>query len=143
MLLRIVVLCFGLLILLSGLGIWRNVFFYPKIWRERITVDGGVCGECAVYVSHGHFNGGVLVRRTEQGSEFYSVAFPNADLDVPKGGVWKCDAGAFSFVPGLAFHHVHQRCASWGMANAQKDVAMNPRLLAFTADDGKRIRAEW
>lgn len=82
----------GILILLLGLVVWRNFFFYPRVWNARITVDSAVCRDCAVYVGRGRI-GGVLIRRAEQQVEFYSVAFPNPDLEVPNGAVWKCNAG--------------------------------------------------
>jgi len=85
--------------------------------------------------------GGVLVRRDQETSALYSVAFPSPD--VPKGAVWKCVDGAFSFVPGLAFHNLSQWCNPDGFAGAQEELRMKSRLVEFTTDDGKRLRAEW
>jgi len=134
----------GILILLSALGIWRSFFFYSKVWKAHITVGGRRCGNCAIYVRRsGIGDAGVLVRRDQNNPELYSVAFPSTKLDVPNGAVWKCVDGAFSFAPGLAFDHIHQWCAPWGFPSAQKQVRMNSRLIEFTADDGKRVRAEW
>ena len=121
---------------------WRKFFFYPKVWRANITVDGRICIACAVYV-HRDSLGGVLVRRDRQTSELYSIAFPNPESDVPNGAVRKCVNGAFSFAPGLAFHHLYQRCKPGGFAPRQKQLQMNSSLIEFTADDGKRVRAEW
>jgi hypothetical protein len=134
--------CVGIMMLLFGLVAWRSIFFYPKAWRARITVDERGCDGCAVYLSTSRI-GGVLVRRDGAKAVSYSVAFPNPDLDVPNGAVWKCVEGAYFFVPGVALHSPHQWCAPWGTTNAQKRVAMDSRSLAFTADDGKRVRAEW
>jgi hypothetical protein len=140
--LKILTWCFGILIILTGLVSWRNFFFYPKVWRARVTLDRSLCGECAVYVHRSRL-GGVLVRRDHQTSELYSLAFPNSNSDVPNGAVWKCVDGAFSFTPGLAFHSLTQWCSPGGFAPAQKQVRMNIGLIEFTADDGKRVRAEW
>jgi hypothetical protein len=140
--LKIVGWCFGILIILSGLVFWRSFFFYPKVWRAHITVGGRMCGDCAVYVHRSRI-GGVLVRRDHRTSELYSLAFPNSNSDVPNGAVWKCVGGAFSFTPGLAFHSLNQWCAPGGFPSAQKQVQMNSGLIEFTADDGKRVRAEW
>jgi len=132
----------GILILLLGLVVWRNFFFYPRVWNARITVDSAVCRDCAVYVGRGRI-GGVLIRRAEQQVEFYSVAFPNPDLEVPNGAVWKCNAGAFSLLPGVALHGLAQSYAPWGFPSAQAHVRVSSRLIEFTPGDGKRITAEW
>ena len=86
--------------LLCALAIWRSFFFYPKVWRARITIDGRVCGDCAIYVHRTHL-GGVLVRAGPQGAALYSLAFSDPNLDVPNGAMWKCAEGAFSFGPGV------------------------------------------
>lgn len=131
-----------ILTLLFGLAIWRNFFFYPKVWRARITIDGCVCNDCAIYVHRSHL-GGVLVRLGPRESALYSLAFPKPNLDVPNGSVWKCAEGAFSFGPGFAYHSLDSKCAAWGTDAAQKHLRMGFRLVEFTADDGKRVRAEW
>ena|SRR5579871_6015743 len=140
--LKIVGLCVGVLVLLAGIAIWRNVFFYAKIWGARITVDGRACGECALYV-HRNGVGGVLVRRDGPTSALYSVVLPNPKSAVPNGAVWKCVDGAFTFVPGFAYDSLYQWCTPGGFAPSQKQLRMNSGLIEFTADDGKRVKAEW
>ena len=131
-----------ILVLLFGLAIWRNFFFYPKIWTARITVGGRGCGACAIYV-HSSRLGGVLVLRERQTWTLYSLAFPNLNFDVPNGKVWKCDEAAFSFGPGFAYDNLNQRCASVGFAPAQRQIRMDSRLIEFTDDDGKRVKVVW
>jgi len=65
-------------------------------------------------------------------------------MGVPKGAVWKCVDGAFSFVPGLAYTSVYRSCTPdlFG-APAQELSQMNFRLIEFTTDDGERVRADW
>jgi hypothetical protein len=109
--LKIVGYCMGILMLFFCLAIWQKFFFYPKAWKAQVTVDGRACSDCAVYVHRSRLgDGGVLVRRDRQTSELYSVAFPNSEMGVPKGAVWKCVDGAFSFVPGLAYTSVYRSC---------------------------------
>ncbi len=143
--LKIIGWCLGILMLFFCVAIWQKFFFYPKVWKAHITVDGRMCGDCAVYIHRSRIGGGgVLVRRDQQTSELYSVAFPSSELGVPNGAVWKCVAGAFSFVPGLAFDSVYQSCTPDLFADPpQKLSRMDSRLIEFTADDGKRVRAEW
>jgi len=129
--------------LLGCLVIWRNFFFYPKVWRAHIVVDGRPCPECAVYVHRTRIEGGVLVRRNGDNTEYYSLAFPSTTLKAQKGTIFKCVDGAFSFVPGLAFHHLQQWCAPGCFPVGQKVSGMNSRLVEFTADDGKCVRAQW
>jgi len=105
-------------------------------------VDGRICDACAVYLHRSGLNR-VLVRRNRHASELYSIAFPNPKFGVPNGAAWKCIDGAYSFVPGLAYHHLYQWCVPGGFAPAQKQLRMDSRLIEFTADDGKRVRAEW
>ena len=74
--------------------------------------------------------------------------------------VWRCRNSGFSFVPGLAFsNHVQfgQGCLSVNFEAddsegkplsptkpaVHRDLTTGRRLIEFTADDGKRLRAEW
>ena len=132
-----------LVMLLLGWSLWHHdLFIYPKVWNAKITVGGGVCERCALYI-HRSRVGGVLVRRIEHEIELYSVALPNPNSDVPNGAVWKCVEGAYFFAPGLALHSRHQWCAPWGFPSAQKQIQMESRMIEFTAEDRKRVRAEW
>ena len=140
--LKIATWCVGLLMILAFLVVWRNFFFYPKVRKAQIVVDGRICDSCAVYVHRGGA-GGILVRRDRQRVELYSLAFPNLKYDVPNGAVWKCIDGAFSFAPGFAFHHMYQWCVPGGFAPVQKQLQMKSRFVQFTADDGNLVRAEW
>jgi hypothetical protein len=140
--LKIVAGSLGLLTILVFLVVWRNFFFYARVRKAYVTLDGQLCGSCAIYLARGGA-GGVLARRDAQSVQVYSLAFPNPNYDVPNGAVWKCVDGAFSFALGFAFHHMYQPCVPRGLAPAQKQLQMNSRFVEFTADDGKRVRAKW
>lgn len=120
----------------------HNFFIYPKLWNANISVGGGVCRGCAIY-SDVKSIGAVLVRRGGRITTLYSVAFPNANLDVPTEAVWKCGDEAFSFIPGFAYHSLYQSCAPWGFPAARTQVRVKLRSIEFNADDGKKVKAEW
>ena len=74
--------------------------------------------------------------------------------------VWRCKNSGFSFVPGLAFsNHVQfgRGCLSVNFEaddsagkplspakpSVRRNLTIERRLVEFTADDGKLVRAEW
>jgi hypothetical protein len=133
---------------------WRYTIFFPKVWRATITVDGRPSSGSSLY--RNRWTGqGLFVRRAAIGRELY--AFGAGD---EKGFVFRCKGFAALVVPGLALSNHEQwgqGCFAWDLAvqdaagnvvgEPQKSVRRNLRigghLLEFTADDGKRVEAEW
>jgi hypothetical protein len=74
--------------------------------------------------------------------------------------VWRCENFGISSLPGIAFsNHIQfgQGCLSGNIIVAdsegkplskpksfpKRDLRVEERLIEFTADDGKRVKAEW
>jgi hypothetical protein len=89
-----------ILVLFFCLAIWRNFFFYPKVWSARVTVDGQVCNDCAICIHCGRIGDGcVLVRHDHLTSKFYSLVFPRSEYGGAKRAIWKCVDGRFRSFP--------------------------------------------
>ena len=135
----------ALLVLKSG-----YLPFYPKVWGATITVDGKPSRGSSVYLNRW----GLLVRQVSNGKELYVFAG-----DDESGFVWRCEASSFLVVPGIAAltnnERVNRGCIflPFGERDVFGRVAKKPKamrnqwvtghLLEFTAEDGKRVRAEW
>jgi hypothetical protein len=123
--------------------------FYPKVWSATITVDGKPSRGSSVYLNRW----GLLVRQGSNGRELYVFAG-----DDESGFVWRCEASSFIVMPGVAALTTNERVNRGcifpaGERDAGGKVVRGPKAmrnqwvtghrLEFTAEDGKRVRAEW
>jgi len=120
----------------------RFYVFYPNLLRAEITVNGARCAECAVYL-HRTRVGGIVIRNGEDKTESYSVGFPNDDLAIPNGAVWKCADGTFSFGPGFAFVFIHDYGPFPCAASELRGVEISSRRIEFTDAADRHIIAKW
>jgi hypothetical protein len=145
-----VVILFVGLLLLS----WRYTQFFPKAAAATITVDGQASRGSSLYWNR-WMGRGLFVRRGANGRELY--AFGRGD---ESSFVWRCEACGFLVVPGLALSNHEQFAQECVFPNlvlldsagkvlgeprksVWRDQRMSAHRLEFTADDGKRVRAEW
>jgi hypothetical protein len=138
-------------------SLYRYWSWYPKVWAGRITIDGVPSPTSDLYLDLRRTCGGVVVRRSVEGEEFYAVGFGTCHN---WRYVWRCEKSGFSFLPGLAFSkHVQlgQGCIAGNVEVAdsagrplsepkhavRRDLKLERRLIEFNADDGKRVRVAW
>ena len=124
--------------------------FYPRAWGATITVDGKPSRGSSVYLNRW----GLLVRQVSNGKELYVFAG-----DDESGFVWRCGGSSLLVVPGVAALTSNERLnrgcifPAFGERDVFGRVAKKPKamrnqwvtghVLEFTAEDGKRVRAEW
>ena len=109
---------------------WRYPQVFLKIWGAIVTVDGKPSSGSSLYLNRW----GLLARRVPNGTELYLFAG-----DDESGFIWRCEAFSFSVMPGFALTSNER----WRRGCMFRDQRITGHLLEFTADDGKRVRAEW
>lgn len=135
---------------------WRYTSWYPKVWGARITVDAMSSPRSALYLDISRKCDGVLVRRTFKSEEFYAIG-TGACLNFKFA--WRCKDFGFTFLPGIAssnhiqfgtgcfagFDYVDRAGKTMPPPKfaAERDLKIESKRIEFTADDGKRLRAEW
>jgi hypothetical protein len=141
-----IILCAVLVVLAS-----RSIYLYPKVWSAKITVDGRASSESSLYPRDESV--GILIRHGTHGIEPYAF-----DYEYAFATVRRCKDSSFALVLGLAAAG-HEN-VTWGcllsprgqgpMGKAEDlNTAIDRRpevfvgRVEFTADDGKRIRADW
>ena len=157
--LRIAVWVIGGLVLFAAFVIipplWNYTSWFPRVLSARISIDGRVVPNSGLYAAARNQRA-VVVKRESGRVEFYFVgATPNGSRFV-----WRCEDHSFSFLPGLAYsNHVQfgRGCmaGNFGVADQngslkskpnhdwKRDLQIGSRFISFTAEDGKRVRAEW
>jgi hypothetical protein len=133
---------------------WQYTLYFPEVWGATLTVDGKPSRGPSVYRNR-RTGRGLLVRRDVSRKELY--AFYTND---EKGFVVRCKDFSAVVVPGLALSNHEQLGQGCFFSNlvledsaghvisepkktVQRSAKIGSRLLEFTADDGKRLRAEW
>ena len=98
---------------------------------------------------------GVLIRRGDAGREVY--AFGTGD---EKGFILRCEPSGVFLVPGLALSNHEQFAQACVFQNLElrdstgtlisepkrtvkRNQVIGRHMVEFTADDGKRVKAEW
>ncbi len=154
-------LIIGVVVLLfmiaTASSLYRYWSWHLKVWDAKIVVDGTPSPKSAVYLDvRRQHNNGVLVRRDASGEELYAFGLGSANT---WKYVWRCEEHSFFFLPGLAYsNHVQfgRGCMATNIVMADdtgkqlgksqhslREVTLQNRLIQFTAEDGKRVRAEW
>jgi|SRR5579872_7318524 len=120
----------------------RSYLFYPKVQGAQITVNGARCTECSVYL-HRTRVGGIVIRKGGGNTESYSVGFPNADLAIPNGAVWKCGGGRFSFGPGFAFEFIRDYGPFPCAGSEVRGVHVSSQRIEFTDAAVGHVIVKW
>jgi hypothetical protein len=135
--------------------LWNYTSWFPKVLAARISVDGRVAPNSRFYAAARNQRAVVLKQESGRPELYFVGVTPNGSRFV-----WRCEDHSFSFVPGLAFsNHVQfgRGCmaGNFGVDDQdgnsisrpnhdwRRDLQVGSRFIAFTAEDGKRVRVEW